>query len=70
MIYPSSGSLYKHYKGNYYEIVCVAKNSNTEEELVVYRCCATGTAYAHTLDEFFKISGPYPRFELVETKKS
>ena len=29
--------LYKHYKGNVYEVVGLAKNSETLEELVVYK---------------------------------
>lgn len=29
---------YRHYKGNYYEVVGVARHSETEEEYVVYRC--------------------------------
>jgi len=29
--------IYRHYKGNEYEIIGVAKHSETEEELVVYR---------------------------------
>ena len=28
---------YRHYKGNYYEVIDVARHSETEEELVVYR---------------------------------
>ena len=28
---------YRHYKGNYYEVLDVARHSETEEELVVYR---------------------------------
>ena len=29
--------LYRHYKGNYYEVLDVAHHSETEEPLVVYR---------------------------------
>jgi len=28
---------YRHYKGNFYEVVDVANHSETEEQLVVYR---------------------------------
>jgi hypothetical protein len=30
--------LYRHYKGNRYEVIGVASHSETEERLVVYRC--------------------------------
>lgn len=29
---------YRHYKGNYYQVLGVARHSETEELLVVYRC--------------------------------
>lgn len=29
---------YRHYKGNEYRVIGVARHSETEEELVVYRC--------------------------------
>lgn len=28
---------YRHYKGNEYEVICTARHSETEEEMVVYR---------------------------------
>jgi hypothetical protein len=28
---------YRHYKGNFYEVVGIARHSETEEEMVVYR---------------------------------
>lgn len=30
--------LYRHYKGNSYEVIGIARDSETEEPLVVYRC--------------------------------
>lgn len=29
---------YRHYKGNYYEVLGVARHSETDEKFVVYRC--------------------------------
>ncbi len=29
---------YRHYKGNRYEVIGIARDSETEESLVVYRC--------------------------------
>jgi hypothetical protein len=31
------GGIYRHYKGNVYKIICIAKSSETLEELVVYK---------------------------------
>ena len=28
---------YRHYKGNMYEVICVAKHSETLEDMIVYR---------------------------------
>lgn len=36
MTEPKAGR-YRHYKGNEYEVIGVARHSETEEELVVYR---------------------------------
>lgn len=34
---PKEKEIYRHYKGNRYEVICVAKHSESLEELVVYR---------------------------------
>jgi len=34
---PIQTGRYRHYKGNEYEVICVARHSETLEELVVYR---------------------------------
>jgi len=36
MEYPKKG-IYRHFKGNRYELIGVAKHSETEEDMVVYR---------------------------------
>ena len=28
---------YRHFKGNEYEVLCIAKHSETQEDMVVYR---------------------------------
>lgn len=33
-----SPGVYRHYKGNDYQVIGVARHSETDEELVVYRC--------------------------------
>jgi hypothetical protein len=39
---PKKGEIYKHFKGNYYEILCVGHHSETRERMVVYRRMITG----------------------------
>ncbi len=45
--------LYRHYKGNHYQVIGVAKHSETEEDLVVYRALyGTGGLWVRPLNMF------------------
>ena len=47
------GSTYRHFKGNTYEVLAVAKHSETLEELVVYRALyGEGAVWVRPLVEF------------------
>ena len=36
------GKIYRHYKGNYYKVLGIAKHSETLEEMVVYQSIEHG----------------------------
>jgi hypothetical protein len=61
---------YRHYKGNEYDVLCEARHSETEEELVVYRALygARGVwvrPKAMFLETVVIEGVPQPRFALV-----
>ncbi|OGU17775.1 MAG: hypothetical protein A2076_10725 [Geobacteraceae bacterium GWC2_53_11] len=63
---------YRHYKGNFYEVVGVARHSETEEELVVYRkLYGDHSLWVRPLGMFMEdvlVDGrSMPRFERIES---
>lgn len=67
--------IYKHYKGNLYEVSAIARHSETEEELVVYKALYgdRGT-WLRPLDMFCEDvvidKETLPRFEFIEDSPS
>jgi len=63
--------VYRHYKGNRYEVIDVARHSETEQQLVVYRTLyGDYSLWVRPLDMFVEtvvVDGEdVPRFRLVE----
>ncbi len=71
---PKKGDIYRHFKGNLYEIVIIARDSETLEEKVVYKEIEGDAAYVRSLPMFVSLvdKEKYPnvtqefRFELVQ----
>lgn len=67
---PANG-IYRHYKGNLYEVLAVARHSETEEPHVVYKTLYGDYSHwvrpLHMFVEEVEVDGKtVPRFELVE----
>ena len=71
---PKKGEIYRHFKGNLYEIIIIARDSETLEEKVVYKEVDGDAAYVRSLPMFVSLvdKEKYPdavqefRFELVQ----
>lgn len=68
--------IYKHFKGTYHKVICLAKDSETLEEKVVYTHENNGEIWVRDKEEFLSVVDhqKYPnikqkyRFELVVNK--
>ena len=71
---PKKGEIYRHFKGNLYEVLVIARDSETLEEKVVYQEVEGDAAYVRSLPMFVSLvdKEKYPnvtqkyRFELVQ----
>lgn len=60
---------YRHFKGNFYEVIDIARHSETEEEMVIYKCERDGSLWVRPLamfTELVEVNGvKRPRFEFI-----
>jgi hypothetical protein len=65
------GGIYKHYKGNLYKVIAIAKHSETLEEVVVYEALYAGDfpmrqVWVRPASMWNETVNGIPRFELVK----
>ncbi len=60
------GGKYRHFKGNEYEVIAVARHSETMEELVVYRSLKDNEVWARPKTMFVGKSGEQRRFTRID----
>lgn len=48
-------SVYKHFKGGIYEVLCIVKNSETEEDRVVYKSVSNDSIWVRPINMWYEI---------------
>lgn len=61
------GATYRHYKGNIYKVIALAKHTETEEELVIYTDGTHTWARPKRMWNEWIVVGKKKRFEILET---
>ncbi len=56
------GRVYQHYKGGLYEVLHLAKHTETDEILVIYKSLHFGSYYARPLSNWCEPVNNNPRF--------
>lgn len=59
------GAKYRHFKGGEYEVIAVARHSETNEELVIYKSLSNGDVWARPKSMFIGKSGDVRRFTMI-----
>ena len=63
------GKMYKHYKGNIYKIIALAKHSETEEEMIVYQNIEKGDIWVRPKKMWNEKVNNTFRFKLINNQK-
>jgi hypothetical protein len=58
------GTIYRHYKGELYKVLHLAKNTDNNETMVIYRSIQFGTYYARPLTDWNTPVNSNPRFSV------
>lgn len=64
---PKVGQLYRHFKGGIYEVIALAKHSETLEDIVVYKKFGQGChMWVRPLSDWMSLKDGKVRFELYD----